>query len=228
MLLNMRCGGIKPNHFHVTMMTLKGGRFGVTIVLMASDIMLEGQILIAMPGIGDSRFQRSLVYLCAHSENGAMGLIINKVAPLMFFSDIVLQLNVRGLENAAALPQHLLNLPVLFGGPVEQNRGFVLHSRDYFSASSSLPIQDDIALTATVEILEAIARGEGPLKLLLALGYSGWVAGQLEDEMKHNGWLTCEPDDDLLFGTDQDSKYVRALHKIGVDPSMLSAEAGHG
>jgi len=195
---------------------------------MAGKNFLDGQVLIAMPGIGDSRFARSLIYMCAHSENGAMGLIINKPAPMMFFSDIVAQLNIPGLETSDLLPPELQTLPVLFGGPVEQNRGFVLHSRDYFSASASLAIRDDIALTATVEILEAIARGVGPRKIMMALGYAGWVAGQLEDEMMRNGWLNCEADDVLLFGSDQDSKYERALRKLGVDPSMLSAEAGHG
>jgi putative transcriptional regulator len=195
---------------------------------MAAKTFLDGQVLIAMPGIGDSRFARSLIYMCAHSENGAMGLIINKPAPMMFFSDIVSQLHIPGLESSDLLPPELQTLPVLFGGPVEQNRGFVLHSRDYFSTNASLAIRDDIALTATVEILEAIARGVGPRKIMMALGYSGWVAGQLEDEIMRNGWLNCEADDALLFGSEQDSKYEAALRKLGVDPSMLSAEAGHG
>jgi putative transcriptional regulator len=120
-----------------------------------------------------------------------------------------------------------LNLPVLFGGPVEQFRGFVLHSTDYLSDATSLPISDSVALTATVEILQAIARGNGPGKVMLALGYSGWVAGQLESEIQHNGWLYCDADDDLIFGTDNDGKYGRALRKIGVDPLMLSSDSGH-
>ena len=185
-------------------------------------------MLIAMPGIGDVRFERSVVYMCAHNSNGAMGIIINKVAPLMFFADLVSQLNLPGLEDVTSLPLELMTLPVLFGGPVEQNRGFVLHSKDYFSKSASMDISPDVALTATIEVLEAMAKGEGPTKVALALGYSGWVAGQLEDEIKHNGWLTCEADDQLLFGVDQDAKYAHALGKIGVDPSMLSSEAGHG
>jgi putative transcriptional regulator len=195
---------------------------------MTAKSFLDGHVLIAMPGIGDSRFARSLIYLCAHSENGAMGLIVNKPAPMMFFSDIITQLNIPGLDVTERLPPEILSQPVLFGGPVEQNRGFVLHSRDYFSASASLAIRDDIALTATIEILEAIARGNGPRRMMMALGYAGWVAGQLEDEIMRNGWLHCEADDMLLFGTEQESKYERALRKIGVDPSMLSGEAGHG
>jgi putative transcriptional regulator len=194
---------------------------------MSKTQYLDGQVLIAMPGMGDPRFDRSLIFMCAHSENGAMGIMINKTAPLMFFSDIVEQLKdfpSGGLED---VPESVLNLPVLFGGPVEQFRGFVLHSTDYFTKNTSLPINDNVALTATVEILVAIARGEGPAKISLALGYSGWVAGQLEDELQHNGWLYCDADDDLLFGTNHEGKHLRALKKIGVDPGMLSTDLGH-
>lgn len=185
-------------------------------------------MLIAMPGIGDPRFERSVIFMCAHNSSGAMGLIVNKAAPLMFFSDLVSQLNIPVLKDMASLPPDIVNLPVLFGGPVEQNRGFVLHSKDYFVKSASMAIRGNVALTATVEVLEALARGKGPNKVALALGYAGWVGGQLEDEIKHNGWLTCEPDEQLLFGIDHDAKYGHALSKLGVDPSMLSTEAGHG
>jgi putative transcriptional regulator len=188
---------------------------------------LDGQILIAMPGMGDPRFDKSLIFLCAHSDNGAMGIMVNKTAPMMFFSDLVDQLKIVPNGEIRELSASVLNLPVLFGGPVEQFRGFVLHSTDYFTQNTSLPINNGVALTATVEILQAIARGDGPSKVTLALGYSGWVAGQLENEMQHNGWLFCEADDDLLFGADNDGKYVRALKKIGVDPLMLSSESGH-
>lgn len=156
-----------------------------------------------------------------------MGIIVNKTAPMMFFSDLVDQLKIVPSDEIRELAPPVLNLPVLFGGPVEQFRGFVLHSTDYLSHSTSLPINDTVALTATVEILQAIARGNGPIKVMLALGYSGWVAGQLENEIQHNGWLHCEADDDLIFGTDNDGKYDRALRKIGVDPLMLSSESGH-
>ena len=188
---------------------------------------LDGQILIAMPGMGDPRFDRSLIFMCAHSENGAMGIMINKTAPMMFFSDLVEQLKIVPNGEIRTLSESVLNMPVLFGGPVEQFRGFVLHSTDYFTQNTSLPIKNNVALTATVEILQAIARGDGPSKATLALGYSGWVAGQLENEMQQNGWLYCEADDDLLFGADNDGKYIRALKKIGVDPLMLSSESGH-
>jgi putative transcriptional regulator len=165
--------------------------------------------------------------MCAHSKSGAMGIIVNKTAPMMFFSDLVDQLKIVPSDEIRDLAPPVLNLPVLFGGPVEQFRGFVLHSTDYLSGTTSLPINDSVALTATVEILQAIARGNGPVQVMLALGYSGWVAGQLENEIQHNGWLHCEPDDDLIFGADNDGKYVRALKKIGVDPLMLSSESGH-
>ena len=194
---------------------------------MTSPKFLDGQILIAMPGMGDPRFDKSLIFLCAHSESGAMGIMVNKTAPMMFFSDLLDQLKIVPSGEIRELPASVLNLPVLFGGPVEQFRGFVLHSTDYFTQTTSLPINNGVALTATVEILQAIARGDGPSKVALALGYSGWVAGQLENEMQHNGWLFCDADDDLLFGSDNDGKYVRALRKIGVDPLMLSSDSGH-
>ena len=194
---------------------------------MTSPNYLDGQILIAMPGMGDPRFDRSLIFVCAHSENGAMGIMVNKTAPMMFFSDLVEQLKIVPNDEIRTLSESVLNMPVLFGGPVEQFRGFVLHSTDYFTQNTSLPIRNHVALTATVEILQAIARGDGPSKTTLALGYSGWVAGQLENEMQQNGWLYCEADDDLLFGADNDGKYLRALKKIGVDPLMLSSESGH-
>jgi putative transcriptional regulator len=194
---------------------------------MTSPKFLDGQILIAMPGMGDPRFDKSLIFLCAHSESGAMGIMVNKTAPMMFFSDLLDQLKIVPSGEIRELSASVLNLPVLFGGPVEQFRGFVLHSTDYFTQSTSLPINNGVALTATVEILQAIARGDGPSKVTLALGYSGWVAGQLENEMQHNGWLFCDADDDLLFGADNDGKYVRALRKIGVDPLMLSSDSGH-
>ena len=194
---------------------------------MSDTKSLAGQILIAMPGMGDPRFERSLVFLCVHSENGAMGIIVNKTAPLMFFSDLVDQLKIAPQKEGAKVSESILNMPILFGGPVEQFRGFVLHSKDYFTKNTSLSINDDVALTATVEILQAIASGKGPAKLSLALGYSGWVAGQLENEIQHNGWLQCPADDDLLFGPNLEGKYLRALKKIGVDPMMLSADVGH-
>ena len=187
---------------------------------------LDGKILIAMPGMTDSRFEHALVFLCAHSEQGAMGLIVNKTAPLMFFSDLVDKLDIA--TDPRAIAEDVMRKPVLYGGPVEQFRGFVLHSTDYFSSEASLPISPEVALTATVDILRDIARGKGPERSVLALGYSGWGPGQLEDEIQHNGWLHCEADGSLLFDADIEAKYARAMAKLGVDPGMLSSDVGHG
>ena len=188
---------------------------------------LDGQMLIAMPGMGDPRFNHSLVYLCAHSENGAMGLIVNKVTPMMSFGDLVGRIEQVEGSDLAMATEDLLNRPILFGGPVEPARGFVLHTSDYFTPDSSLPVTAKIALTATVDVLRAMARGEGPSSASVALGYSGWAPGQLESEIQHNGWLHCAADEDLLFGTAHALKYTLALRKIGVDPAMLSGDAGH-
>lgn len=188
---------------------------------------LDGQMLIAMPGMGDTRFDHSLVYLCAHSENGAMGLIVNKVTPMMSFGDLVGRIEAVDGADLAKTPEELMTRPVLFGGPVEPSRGFVLHTSDYFTPDSSLPVTDKIALTATVDVLRAMARGDGPASASVALGYSGWAPGQLESEIQRNGWLHCLPDEDLLFGTAHELKYAMALKKIGVDPGMLSGDAGH-
>ena len=186
---------------------------------------LDGQLLIAMPGMSDPRFDRSVIYMCAHSEQGAMGLIINKTTPMMSFGDLLAQLDI--LPGEAAEPPHeLMAMPVLYGGPVEQGRGFVLHTSDYFAANSSLPVSETIALTATVDILSAMAEGRGPERAILALGYSGWAPGQLENEIQNNGWLTCAADDELLFGINFDARYVAALRKLKIDPAMLSSESG--
>ena len=194
---------------------------------MPSHSLLGGQLLIAMPGMGDQRFDQSVVYVCVHSDTGAMGIIVNKVAPMMNFGDLVSQLDVAPGSGAAKIPDDVMAMTVQFGGPVEPARGFVLHTTDYFSNDSSLRINRRIALTATVDILRAMARGEGPQRALLALGYSGWAPGQLEDEIQRNGWLTCPADEDILFGPAHENKYKMALRKIGIDPAMLSSEAGH-
>jgi putative transcriptional regulator len=186
---------------------------------------LDGQLLIAMPGMSDPRFERSLIYMCAHSEQGAMGLIINKTAPMMSFGDLLSQLDIVA-GGAGGPPPELLAMPVLYGGPVEQGRGFVLHTSDYFAANSSLPVSETIALTATVDILRAMAEGRGPERAILALGYSGWAPGQLENEIQNNGWLTCAADDELVFGLGFDARYVAALRKLKIDPAMLSSESG--
>ena len=194
---------------------------------MKKSSFLDGQMLIAMPGMSDPRFDRSVIFMCAHSDNGAMGIIVNKRAPMISFNELLERLDIMPQESRIKLPDDVQSMPVQFGGPVEPGRGFVLHTSDYFSADTSLPIDERVALTATLDILRAIAGGQGPRRSLLALGYAGWAPGQLEDEIQRNGWLNCSADEDLLFGNDLDGKYVGALHKIGVDPAMLSSQAGH-
>jgi putative transcriptional regulator len=188
---------------------------------------LDGQMLIAMPTMGDQRFERSVIFMCAHSENGAMGIIVNKRAPMFSFGELLERLDISPQAHRARLPEEVESLPVQFGGPVEPGRGFVLHTADYYSSETTLPIDESVALTATLDILRAIAEGSGPRRVLLALGYAGWGPGQLDDEIQRNGWLHCPADEELLFGADLDGKYAAALKKIGVDPSMLSGAAGH-
>ncbi len=191
------------------------------------DSNLEGQLLIAMPTMSDPRFARSVIYMCAHSEDGAMGLIINQRCKSIRFSDLLEQLELN--ERIAPITQSELDASRLVhsGGPVETGRGFVLHSQDYFSEASTLAIHDGVCLTATTEILKAIATGRGPKKSILALGYSGWAPGQLESEISANGWLHCRADLDLLFDTDIDSCYERALAKLGIAASNFFPEPGH-
>ena len=188
---------------------------------------LDGQMLIAMPGMTDERFQRTVIYVCAHSAEGAMGIVLNKPASDLSFPDLLVQLDVIPEKDAIRLPRRVERMDVLIGGPVETSRGFVLHTPDFFIEQSTLPIDDGICLTATVDILRAIARGKGPESAVLALGYAGWSAGQLESEIQQNGWLSCDADQNLIFEASLDVKYDLALRKIGVDLGMLSAQAGH-
>jgi putative transcriptional regulator len=188
---------------------------------------LDGQLLIAMPVMGDPRFERSVIYLCAHSAEGAMGIIVNRPAGSIDFPGLLVQLDIIKEADQIKLPENAETMKVLKGGPVDTGRGFVLHSSDFFIKDATLRIDDGICLTATVDILKAIARGAGPKHAILALGYAGWAAGQLETEIQDNGWLHCDADPDLIFGGDVEEKYQRALRKIGIDPGMLSNEAGH-
>jgi putative transcriptional regulator len=188
---------------------------------------LDGQLLIAMPVMGDPRFERSVIYLCAHSAEGAMGIIVNRPAGSIDFPGLLVQLDIIKKSEQIKLPENAETLKVLKGGPVETGRGFVLHSSDFFIQDATLRIDEEICLTATVDILKAIAKGSGPKHAILALGYAGWAAGQLESEIQDNGWLHCDADPDLIFGGDVEEKYSRALRKIGIDPGMLSNEAGH-
>ena len=188
---------------------------------------LDGQMLIAMPSMRDERFSRSVIYVCAHSSEGAMGIIVNQLAANVNFPDLLVQLEVIPAADLIQLPQRAGSIKVLKGGPVDTGRGFVLHSADFFIENSTLPIDNDICLTATLDILKAIAHGNGPVSAVLALGYAGWAPGQLETEIQENGWLHCAADADLIFGTDNEAKYAKALRKLGIDLGMLSSEAGH-
>ncbi len=181
---------------------------------------LTGQLLVAMPQMQDQRFVRSVIYMCAHSEEvGAMGLVVNKLLGSLTMGELLAQLEIS--PNRASRSQ-----PVHFGGPVEAGRGFVLHTADY-REEGTMVIDGNIAVTATLEILRAIGKGEGPRRCLLALGYAGWAPGQLDAEIQANGWLAVDADDDLVFDPDFDGKWQRALKKLGIDLSMLSSDAGH-
>jgi len=183
---------------------------------------LSGQLLVAMPTMSDRRFRRSVIYMCSHSADGAMGLIVNQRSHDVSLGDLVEQLGLGDADTDTFLEQSVLN-----GGPVSTERGFVLHTNDYYAEEATLAIGDGICLTATIEILKAMAAGQGPRRSMLALGYAGWAPGQLEAEIGANGWLHCPADRDLIFDTDLELKYVRALSKIGVELSHLHSEAGH-
>ncbi len=180
---------------------------------------LAGMLLVAMPGMQDPRFARSVIYLCAHSEEGAMGLVVNQVAGEVSFPAVIGQL---GIEPEASCEDK----PVHVGGPVQPSRGFVLHSPDYVQ-DGTMVIDERFALTATVDVLRAIAAGEGPARSVLALGYAGWDAGQLDAEIHGNGWMLAPADPEIVFDEDNESKWLRAMRKIGVDPLLLSSTAGH-
>ncbi len=179
----------------------------------------EGQILVAMPQMTDRRFAKSVIYLCAHSADGAMGLVVNKLIDSITFPDLLRQLNIESTSANDKIQVH-------FGGPVESGRGFVLHSDDYVQ-ETTLVIRDGVALTATVDVLRAIAEGKGPNRSLLALGYAGWAPGQLDSEVKANGWLNVTADENLIFDARLDDKWSRAIGKLGIDLLSLSSTAGH-
>lgn len=192
-----------------------------------SDQYLDGQLLVAMPGMADDNFSRTVIYLCAHSEDGAMGIVINKRALDLQFADLLVQLDIIGAEEAIRLPSHIGNVDVLRGGPVEAGRGFVLHTPDFVVDNSTLSMNNGICLTATIDILRAMATGQGPASALFALGYAGWAAGQLENEIQSNGWLHCPTNATLLFDTAVEHKYEMALRTLGADIATLSGQAGH-
>ncbi len=184
------------------------------------NVDFSGQLLIAMPGMGDMRFDRAVIFLCAHSEKGAMGLIVNKPSQDLSFADLVEQLSLPSEGGEVAAPIH-------FGGPVDHGRGFVLHSDDYSIDAATLGVKGGFGMTATIDILKDIATGHGPKAALLALGYAGWGPGQLEEEIQSNGWLLCDATSDIVFDQPNSEKWAASLRGLGVDPVTLSASAGH-
>jgi len=188
-------------------------------LMVAIETNLCGKLLIAMPMMEDPRFQHSVVYICAHSEEGAMGLIVNKPQPDIRFSMLLEQLEIEKTEASRDIRVH-------FGGPVDNARGFVLHSEDYRSETGTVEVDDGVCMTATLDVLEDIARGKGPDTSLLALGYAGWGPGQLESEIAQNGWLTCDMRKEIIFGRANEHKWMAALKVLGVDPVLLSSSSG--
>lgn len=180
---------------------------------------LAGQLLTAMPQMQDPRFERSVIYVCVHNEDGAMGLVVNQLASDFTFANLLEQLEI---DAGGSVDR----VPVYIGGPVESGRGFVLHTSDY-TQGGTITVNSEICLTATIDILKDIAAGDGPRNSLLALGYSGWGAGQLDDEFQKNSWLNVPADESLLFGSDLEKKWERSIAKLGVDVSLLSGDAGH-
>jgi putative transcriptional regulator len=180
---------------------------------------LQGKLLIAMPGMGDPRFEKSVIFMCSHSEEGAMGIIVNKPIEQLRFREMVERLDLN-------LNDKTPDMPVLFGGPVENSRGFVLHSPDYKAEDATLSVLTDVSLTGTMEILRELAGGAGPAKALFALGYAGWGPGQIESEIRLNGWVHCDADGTIVFDTNLDGKWRNALLRLGIDITLLSSQAG--
>jgi len=191
----------------------------------ASDS-LEGKFLIAMPRMGDQRFENTVIFLCAHSQEGAMGFIVNQPAPRPGPVEFWTKLGIVTESDLEKMSETIESTSLHTGGPVEPGRGFVLHSPDY-SSDTTLAINDDVSLTATLEILRDIAFGKGPECFLVALGYSGWSGGQLEEEIAANGWLVCPADSTVIFGDDDRAKYLKVMSAMGIDPALISAETGH-
>ena len=180
---------------------------------------LAGKLIVAMPAMGDPRFERSVILICAHSDDGAMGLIVNKPVPDFSFAELLEQLKITTKGNGRDISVH-------FGGPVERGRGFVLHSADYTSGKATTPVRGGLGMTATLDVLEALARGSGPKQALLALGYAGWGPGQLESEIARNDWLVSDLAEDLIFSSKDSAKWTGALRHMGIDPISLSPRAG--
>lgn len=190
-------------------------------------ISLRGQFLVAMPGMGDERFRETVIYIVGHGDEGAMGLMVNQPVEDMRFADILEELGIAGKDEAIRLPSTVRDRQVLRGGPVQRGRGFVLHSPDYFREENSYIVNDDVCLTATLDILKAMAFKDHPSDAVFALGYCGWAPGQLETELSANGWLTVPFARSLLFGTPLDERYDVALSQLGITRATLSGAAGH-
>lgn len=180
---------------------------------------LAGKLLVAMPSMSDPRFERAVILMCAHSEDGALGLMVNRVATGIEFTELLERLEIACTLNSGGPP-------IYVGGPVEHGRGFVLHSSEYQSEGTTLQIDSTFGMTATLDVLRDIATGHGPRSALLALGYSGWAPGQLESEMQANGWLSCDADEDIVFDIDPEERWAAALDRIGIDPRLLSSTGG--
>lgn len=185
----------------------------------SSYVRLSGRLLIATPQMGDPRFSNAVIYICSHDRTGAMGIIINKPKDDLFLSDMLGNIGIEGEVRVA-------DSPVLSGGPVDIDRGFVLHSADYFKSETSLKLSDTLHLTSTKDILEALVKEAAPSRAMLAIGYSGWGAGQIENEIKDNAWIVAETDEALIFDTDFENKWGKALESLGIKPEMLAAQGG--
>jgi putative transcriptional regulator len=183
------------------------------------DGFLLGKLLLALPGMPDRRFEKSVIFMCAHSDEGAMGLIVNKPFEGLSFRELVERLDVKVTANAP-------DPPILFGGPVGTGQGFVLHTSEFGAGEATMPVTSEISLTATIDILRAIAEGRGPEKALFALGYAGWGPGQIESELSSNGWVHCDAQKAILFDLQCDDKWRAAFATLGADISGLSADAG--
>ncbi len=190
-------------------------------------ISLKGQFLVAMPDMGDGRFKETVIYMVGHGDEGAMGLMVNQTLDDMRFTDILEELNIGEKDDLIRLPEDVKGRQVLRGGPVQRGRGFVLHSPDYFRQDNSYSVSDEVCLTATLDVLKSMAFQNAPAEALFALGYCGWSPGQLEDEIKANGWLTVPFSRDLLFQTPIEARYEAALGQLGITRATLSAMAGH-
>jgi putative transcriptional regulator len=186
----------------------------------AIPIDLTGKLLIAMPSIGDDRFARAVILICAHATDFAMGLVLNKPIEGVSLTDLLEQMD---MEPGALTPE----IDILDGGPVGRDRGFVLHSADFNCDMATMHVAPDLCLTATRDALQAIASNEPPKRAVLALGYSGWGAGQIEQELSQNTWIVCDPDPDLVYAQSHDDKWAKALDQLGISPAFLQSDAGH-